>query len=248
MKKHPRALMLLGIPALIAAGILVKMIFFNNGFLYAGTLEATRVDLSARLASSIAAVNVQEGDRVTAGEEVATLACDDVKVAAELARINYERGRRLFKAGSLSQEAWDQVRNRKEDSDVRLSWCSIRSPIDGTALSRYREPGEWVTAGTRLLTLANVRDIWAYLYVPQPEVARLHPGMKLKGVLPELNNRAFEGVLLKINDEAEFTPKNVQTREERTRLVYGVKVSFRESNAEEILKPGMTIEVVLPAR
>lgn len=50
--------------------------------------------------------------------------------------------------------------------------------------------------------------------------------MKLKGYLPELNNRKFDGTIVKINDEAEFTPKNVQTRSERERLVFGVKVSF----------------------
>jgi HlyD family secretion protein len=140
----------------------------------------------------------------------------------------------------------DLVGNKKEDMDVRLGWCSVRSPIRGTVLSRYHEPGEWVNPGIKLLTLANIRDIWAYIYVPQPEVSKIQVGMKLKGYLPELNNREFEGKIIKINDEAEFTPKNVQTRAERTRLVFGVKISFLESNGEEILKPGMTIEVKLP--
>jgi len=246
MNKRSRVVILLVLLALIAAGVAIKMIYFNNGFLYAGTLEATKVDLSAQLASSIAAVKVQEGDHVSAGQELVTLTCDDVKVAADLARINYDRGERLFKAGSMSKENWDQVRNRMEDSNVRLGWCSIQSPSSGTVLSRYHEPGEWVTPGTKILTLANIRDIWAYIYVPQPDVAKLHPGMKLTGTLPELGNRAFQGTILKINDEAEFTPKNVQTRQERERLVYGVKVSFLGSNEEEILKPGMTIEVALP--
>jgi len=231
---------------LAAAAIAIKLIYFNNSFLYAGTLEATKVDLSAQLSSPIARVTVQEGERLTAGQEAVALICDDTKVAADLARINYERGLRLYKAGSMSQDAWDQVKNRKEDSDVRISWCSIHSPIEGIVLSRYHEPGEWVTPGMKILTLANIKDIWAFIYVPQPEVSHLKPGMKLKGYLPELNNREFEGAILKINDEAEFTPKNVQTRAERTRLVYGVKVSFLGSNQEEILKPGMTIEIALP--
>jgi HlyD family secretion protein len=140
----------------------------------------------------------------------------------------------------------DQVKNKKQDADVRLAWCSIQSPIQGTVLSRYHEPGEWVNPGTKLLTLANIRDIWTYIYVPQPEVSKLKVGMKLKGYLPELNRREFEGTIIKINDEAEFTPKNVQTQAERERLVFGVKVSFLGSNEQEILKPGMTIEVKLP--
>ncbi len=246
MKNRPKFLVPALVLALAIAGFIVKKTYFDNKFLYAGTLEATKIDLSSQLSSTIALVKVQEGDRLSAGQEAVALTCDDTKVEADLARINYERGQRLNKSGSMSQEAWDQVKNRKQDSDVRLGWCSIHSPIDGIVLSRYHEPGEWVTPGTKILTLANIRDIWAFIYVPQPEVSRLQPGMKLKGYLPELGNRQFEGTILKINDEAEFTPKNVQTRAERTRLVYGVKVSFLGSNQEEILKPGMTIEVALP--
>jgi HlyD family secretion protein len=166
--------------------------------------------------------------------------------AGTLANTNYNRNLRLFKAGTVSQETMDQVKNRKDDADVHMNWCSVHSPINGTVLSRYHEPGEWVVPGTKLLTLANIRDIWAYIYVAQPEVSQLKPGMKLQGFLPELNNRQFTGTILKINDEAEFTPKNVQTQAERTRLVFGVKVSFLGANDEEILKPGMTIEIELP--
>jgi len=232
--------------ALVALGGAVKLLFFRAPFLYAGTLEATKVDLSSRLSEPIAQVVPQEGDRVTKDETVVRLVCDDVKVAADLANVNFQRSARLFKNGTISPDAMDQVRNRKQDSDVRLSWCDIRSPIDGTVLSRYHEPGELIAAGTKLLTLANVKDIWAYIYVPQPLVSRLKPGEKLTGYLPELNMKPFQGTILKINEEAEFTPKNVQTRAERERLVFGVKVSFLGANDDETLKPGMTIEVALP--
>jgi len=101
-----------------------------------------------------------------------------------------------------------------------------------------------VSPGTRLFTLANLReDIYAFIYVPQNLVAGLKLDEKLEGYLPELNMKRFDGTIIKISDEAEFTPKNVQTREERTRLVYAIKVSF--DNPEEVLKPGMTIEVKL---
>jgi HlyD family secretion protein len=244
MKNKKKAVLVLA--ALAAAAFIVKQAFFRPPFRYAGTLEATKVDLSARLSSQIAEVAPQEGDRVTRGEEVVRLLCDDTKVAAELATVNYQRGVRLFRSGTISPDAMDQLKSRKDDADVRMSWCSIRSPIDGTVLSRYHEPGELVVPGTKLLTLADIKDIWAYIYVPQPEVAALKPGQKLTGYLPELKDRAFQGTILKINSEAEFTPKNVQTRAERERLVYGVKVSFLGSNDEEVLKPGMTVEVALP--
>lgn len=245
MKRPPKKLLFAVVVAVIAVGIGVYFLL-KEPFRYAGTLEATKVDLSARLAAAIETVRVQEGDRVQAGDTLVAFACEDYRVAAKLARENYERNLRLRKIGSVSAEAMDQVRNQKETADIRLAWCTVVSPIEGKVLSRYHEPGEWVNPGTKILTLANVRDIWAYIYVPQPRVASLAPGMTLTGYLPELGDRAFQGTIVKINDEAEFTPKNVQTRNERERLVFGVKVSFRAANAEEVLKPGMTIEVALP--
>jgi HlyD family secretion protein len=230
----------------VIVGLIVKLVFFGQDFRYAGTLEATKIDLSAQVPASIQTVSVREGDHVQAGQKLIDLACEDLRVAADLAHSNYDRNLRLFKSGTASQETMDQMKNRRDDADIRVAWCEIKSPVNGTILNRYHEPGEWMMIGTKMLTLANIRDIWAYIYVPQPQVANLKPGMKLTAHLPELNDRAFEGTILKINSEAEFTPKNVQTRSERERLVYGVKVSFLGANEDEVLKPGMTVEVELP--
>ena len=245
-KKRSKLPLVLVLVALVGGGIALRYTVFANDFRYSGTLEATKVDISSEVPSKVQAVNVQEGDEVQAGQSLINLDCADIKVAADLANENYQRALRLFHGGSGSQETLDQTKNRKDDADVRLSWCNITSPLKGSVLSRYHEPGEWVMPGTKMLTLANIRDIWAYIYVPQPFVASLKPGEKLTGFLPELGDRKFVGTILKINDEAEFTPKNVQTRSERERLVYGVKVSFLGANEEEILKPGMTIEIELP--
>lgn len=245
LKKNPKKYSI-ALAIFVAGAIVLKLFVFDGPFLYAGTLEVIKVDLSARLAAAIDQVTVQEGDRVKTGQVLITLACEDFKIAARLAALNYERNIKLLKPGWTTEETIDQLKTQMEEADTRVKWCTITSPIDGKVLSRYHEPGEWMTPGTKILTLANIQDIWAYIYVPQPLVANLALGLKLKGIIPELNNRVFEGTIIKINDEAEFTPKNVQTRTERERLIYGVKVSFKESNLVEILKPGMTIEVELP--
>jgi len=230
----------------IAAAATGIYYLLQKPFRYAGTLEATNVDLSARLPANLDEVHVREGDRVKKGDVLAVLSCEEYKIAARLASETYERDRKLARIGSVSQERLDAVRSQKEDTATRLKWCTITSPIDGKVLSSYHEPGEWLAPGMKVLTVANVRDIWAYIYVAQPMLAKLSTGMKLTGYLPELGDRKFEGVIVKINDEAEFTPKNVQTRTERERLVFGVKLSFVDANADEVLKPGMTIEVQLP--
>jgi HlyD family secretion protein len=243
-KKIQKKMALVAIVAIF--GFIVYELFFKAPFLYSGTLEATKVDLSARLPAAIAEVQVEEGDRIKPGEVVITLSCEDFKIAAHLARNNYERNLKLLKSGFTSPETVDTLKTQMDDAETRVNWCTILSPIHGKVLDRYHEPGEWMSPGTKILTVANVQDIWAYIYVPEPKVASLSLGMQLKAKVSALNNREFEGVIIKINDEAEFTPKNVQTQYERERLIYGVKVSFNDANADEILKPGMTIDVMLP--
>jgi HlyD family secretion protein len=244
--KSKRKKIVLSILILIGIAFLIRFVFFKKKFNYAGTLEATKVDISAQIPSRIQEVGVQEGDHIQLNQKLVSLSCEDVRIASDLAKENYDRTLRLYRSGTTSKEALDQVKNRKDDMDVKMGWCEIQSPIQGVVLSRFHEPGEWVGTGTKLLTLANIKDIWAYIYVAQPDIFRLKPGMKLVARLPELEKRRFEGKILKINEEAEFTPKNVQTRSERQRLVFGIKVSFLGFNEDEVLKPGMTIEVELP--
>ena len=229
-----------GAVALTVVAVLAVKIVLRGDFTHAGTIEATEVDLSARIASVISRVEVKEGQSVGKGHLLAELSCEDIKLAADLAEDNYRRARTLYAAGSMPQSEYDRLRYIREDAAVRRGWCRINSPIDGVVLSVYFEEGELVGPGTKIMTVARVDEVWAFFYVPAPMLARLKLDMKVKGFLPELKGTVFEGRISHIRDKAEFTPKNVQTREDRTRLVYGVKVVFR--NPERVLKPGMSIE------
>jgi HlyD family secretion protein len=241
-KKKP---ILIAVVLMLAIGIGIKFFFFKTPFVYDGTIEATKVDVPARVTSVISKLSVKEGDHVQKNQSLITLSCEDYKLAQEIATSDFDRADRLFKAGSQPRETYDQMKNKKEDADLKVSWCDVTSPLTGIVLNKYHEEGEMVTPGTRLFTLANLKeDIYAYIYIPEELVATVKLGEKLTGTLPELNQKKFEGTVTQVSDEAEFTPKNVQTREERTRLVYAIKVAF--SNPDEILKPGMTIEVKLP--
>lgn len=242
--KNKKPLIVVALVLLLAIGYILKITFFPAKFLYAGTIEATRIDIPARVGSVVATRTANEGDKVTQGQVLMELACEDLKLAGGIAQDNYSRAARLYRQGSEAKEAYDQILNRKQDIDLKLAWCKITAPLAGTILNKYHEPGEMVAPGTRLFTMANLQDIYAYIYVPQASVAALKLGQELKAVLPEMGSREFQGKITHINEVAEFTPKNVQTREERTRLVFGVKIAF--DNKDEILKPGMTVEVKLP--
>ena len=172
------------------------------------------------------------------------LACEDVRLEADIAARDYQRALELRRAGVMPQENYDRFLNKRDEAALRLDWCAIRAPLDATVLAVYHEPDELVSPGMRLLTLADLREVWAVVYVPQSLLAGLKPGLEVVALLPELKGRLFKGRVSHINDEAEFTPKNVQTRQERTRLVFGVKVRF--PNPDGVLKPGMTVEVRLP--
>lgn len=235
---------LLLIPAVLALAALAVWAMSRREFLYAGTIEAVEVTLSARLPSIIESVDVDEGDPVKAGQRLARLACEDVKLGADIAGRDFARAERLHKEGSMSQEAFERLRNRRDESQVQLGWCEVASPVDGTVLARIREPKEFAPAGAKLVTVADLSRPYAYVFVPQTMLARLSLGQEVEGLLPELGRKSVKGRIEHIREEAEFTPKNVQTREERTRLVFGVKVAF--DNAERLLKPGMPIEVRLP--
>jgi HlyD family secretion protein len=231
---------------LVALGVLIYWRIISAKFVYAGTVEATEVDVASQLSSTVNSLQADEGQAVTQGQLLVTLDGPDYKVNQESANDDYERGLKLYQAGSMAVETFNHLKTQKELSDLHVQWCLVTSPLTATILTKYHEPGDWVGPGTKLFTLADLSEVWSYFYVPQPILAELSYGQKVNATLPELKGRTFEGVISHINDEAEFTPKNVQTEAERTSLVYAVKIIFK--NPDGLLKPGMTLEADLPKK
>ena len=234
------------IPILVLGAVAAGAWWFMRpgDFLYGATVEATEVDVTARLASPVADVHVEEGEDVLAGAKLATLAGEEARLAAELAAKEFARAERLSATGSLPQAEFDRIRFQRDQAVLRASWRELTAPRDATVLRIYREPGELVSPGMPVMTLGDLAEVWGVIYVDYPKLAQLRLGQIVEGVLPEMPDRAFPGRIAVIRDEAEFTPKNVQTRDQRMRLVYGVKILF--PNPDRVLKPGMTIEVRLP--
>lgn len=231
---------ILGGCAIIIGGIWLWRVIFPAPFMYAGALESTNVILTSHVASDVQNVYVSEGDKVVAGDALIELSCDTQKISAAQIDNDYQRVVQLHSRDHASQAELDAVTARKNTNDLQLKWCHVTSPIDGIITTRFREVGEAVAPGTTLITVTNPYDIWAYFYVPYDILYKLSVGQHVIGILPEANDMKFDGHIVKISETAEFTPKNVQTREERMRLVYGVKVKF--DNSDLVLKAGMTIE------
>jgi HlyD family secretion protein len=235
-KKLPLILLVL-----VVAATALWRVTKRNEFRYAGTVEATEVDISSRLAAPLLTIVPQEGDPVGRGTVIVELDGADVRLASDQAERDYTRGVLLNRNGSLPAEALERLRYRRDDARLRLSWCRITSPLDGTVLRQYREPGEWVTPGQKILTLANLSNLYIYVYVPAHVMEKLTLNQPVTASLPFVGEKTIVGKIVHIRNEAEFTPKNVQTRTERERLVFGVKIAF--NNPDGLLKPGMSVEL-----
>ena len=228
----------------VAGSVIFLKVKSGRDFRYSGAIEATETDLSARISGVIESYGAREGDPVKKGALITSIDCDDLRLAAGIAAEDFKRAEELYNGGSVSKENHDRLKYKRDDSALKVQWCSVKSPVSGRLLYSYREKGELVAPGVKLATVADLSEVWAYIYVPHDMLAKLKPGMEVKGFLPEAGDKEFIGRISVIYPEAEFTPKNVQTRKERTRLVFAVKVSF--ANPDETLKPGMTVEVRLP--
>jgi HlyD family secretion protein len=125
-------------------------------------------------------------------------------------------------------------------AETQLSYTHIDAPVSGTVIRRDVEPGETVLPGSALMTLADLSTMEVKVYIPGPMLGKIRIGQRVDLVTDSYPDQRLSGAVATIADEAEFTPKNVQTRDERVRLVYQVKV--RVSNPDGILKTGMPVD------
>lgn len=144
--------------------------------------------------------------------------------------------------GSLNRQMDAAEIQRRQVID-NLEKCRVKSPIGGTVLDKYAEAGEYATPGKPLFKIADVADMKLRAYVDAPQLTSLKVGQPVKvyADFGEDGNREYKGVIEWISDKAEFTPKTIQTRDERANLVYAVKIAVK--NTDGLIKIGMYGEV-----
>jgi HlyD family secretion protein len=126
-------------------------------------------------------------------------------------------------------------------SEQRLKDTEVFAPVNGIVLRKNVEPGETIAAGTPVVTLGDLENPWIKVYVKEDRLGRVKLGQKAKVTVDSYKGKSYEGTVTYISSEAEFTPKTVQTPEERVKLVFGVKVSVKNESGD--LKPGMPADV-----
>jgi len=282
-----------------------------------GNMEATQVDVSAKITARIITRRVREGDRVARGQLLIELDGTDLRAdverseaalqsaeahlrdllagarqeeieqaraalrSAEATRIwterDFRRAEELLQKELIAMQEVDRARQaydvalaqersaranlkllesgsrpfqvdeaRGQVSQARaalalarsrLAETTIASPIDGVVLRKNMEVGEMAGPGVSILTLVDPTDLWLRAYVPETDIGRIKIGMAARITIDAYKDRTFTGKITEIASEAEFTPKNVQTKKERVNLVFRIKIAV--DNPQGFLKPGM---------
>ena len=128
--------------------------------------------------------------------------------------------------------------------DATLAQMVIVAPFRGVITVRNHQRGEIVGAGSPVVTLLDRDDRWVRIYVPEDRLGAVRLGQRASITTDTFRGKRYAGVVSTIASEAEFTPKTVQTREERVKLVYAVKVRIVDDPGYD-LKPGMPADVTL---
>lgn len=172
---------------------------------------------------------------------MASYALDEAQAQYELVR----QGPRQEKIDLARAQvrAAEEVLNQARQ---QVRYTDLAAPMDGVVLSKSAEPGEYLTPGSPVLTLGDIRNPWLRAYVNEKDLGAVRLKQTVSVVTDAFPGRKFTGVVSFISSQAEFTPKSVQTFEERVKLMYRIRISLDNPDLE--LKPGMPADAVIPRK
>jgi HlyD family secretion protein len=158
----------------------------------------------------------------------------------------------LLEKGSTSQtikaaEAdLEQSRIALEQANLTLGKYSIKAAIDGVYSIRNVNIGDIINPGTSVATISDLKDLWVNVFIPQKKLTSISNGQELDLRVKALDNGTVKGRIVHIADKAEFTPKNTETDDAKENTVFKVKIKISEK--VELLKPGMTVDAIIPIK
>jgi HlyD family secretion protein len=238
---------------------------------YSGTIETTQAKLSFQVPGRVAQVHIQEGQSVAKDQIIAELdraefASHYEQTKANVTSVqetfndtkkNYKRFEELFSKGVVTEKERDSVKlayevakSRLAESEavlnqasIRLGYTRLKSPMDGVVTSRNIEPGETVNAGREVITISDLSRVDLKIFVDETEIGKVKPNQKVEVRVDTFPGKVYTGYVAFISPEGEFTPKIIQTKKERVKMVYLVKVSIVNPAFE--LKAGMPADALL---
>lgn len=236
-----------------------------------GNIEGNDVRISFRVQGQILNLLADEGSVLKIGQIVARLNTDElVKVQkeaeAELKKSEFQykldldeygRYENLYKAGAISAQQRDQyktkadtewaqvkqLRAQLELANTKLGWADLASPLNGYVLVKSAEQGEVVQVGAPVFTAIDLNNVWVTAYINETDVGKVKLDQRAIVKIDSFPHKSYKGWVSFISQQAEFTPKYIQTTTERVKLVYRIKVRVDNSSLE--LKPGMPADAYI---
>ena len=247
-------------PVILAAAVTAAVLYFQvlrhtgtegNTIQSSGTIEVTEIDISSKISGRVVELPNAEGDTVRKNDLLVRLEFDELSAMKNSALAglvntekNFRRIRELYETGSVSRRDYDNAeaaysmaRASLDNVNAAIKYAVIYSPINGVLLDTNIEAGEMAFPGTAILTVADLTKTWMYIYVNEVSLGRVRIGQRVNVSVDSFPGRVFEGKVVSISNKAEFTPKTIQTKDERIKLVFAVKVVI--DNPDLSLKPGM---------
>ena len=213
------------------------------------TLEAQLAEAKASVAQAQEAVALAEASIVKQRSEIAlaeTEASRSKRLVADKAGSQQDLDVRRTKVATTkatlaeseaslatAKQRVDVARASAETIQTRIDDATLRSPVTGRVLYRLAEPGEVVAGGGKALTLVNLDDIYMEIFLPSEQAANLKVGAEGRITVDYEPNRAAAGYVSFVSPEAQFTPKQVETRSEREKLMFRVKIQVPKELAAQ---------------
>lgn len=215
-----------------------------------GTIEAPEVSVAALVSGRIVEAPMAEGDAVNEGD-VLFLIDDSVSKlqvaqaragvnAAKAARDQARSDKESTAAVAAAQAQLDQATAGLSLAQLQLSYCTVTSPADGVLLSKALDAGEIASPGRTLATVGRLAELTVTVYIPESEIGQVKVGQRAR-LATDSTSSVFACKVTSIASEAEFTPAQVETKDQRVKLVYAVKLSVTDTSGT--LKPGMPADV-----
>ena len=201
----------------------------NSNFDFTGTVELTEHGIGVPVMGRIKTLSVDEGDRVTIGQLIATTDRYDQNTR------DYQRLSQLLTHGGTNEQEVENAGLAMEDQKVL-------SPVNGVVLTKVHDTGEVVDAKSPIVIVGDNSRLWIKIYIPEGQINLVKMDQTATIHFDGLT-KTYQGHISYISPQAEFTPRNVQTPEERVTQTFAVKVTV--DDVEPHLRPGVSADVTL---
>ncbi|TGU93970.1 HlyD family efflux transporter periplasmic adaptor subunit, partial [Mesorhizobium sp. M00.F.Ca.ET.186.01.1.1] len=196
---------------------------------------------TAQVAQVKAAYSSAEEEAAAAAAQIGTAKAQEQGAQAELDLAR--EGSTVYTIRALLA-AQEQAQARLDQAMLQLDKTRVVAAEDGVLLRSSVEQGEVVKTGATLFTMMKADQLKLVVYIPEAQLNRVQKGQEVGIQVDAYPNETFKGTISRISEKAEFTPKNVQTQDERTKLVFAVTIDV--AKGQEKIKPGMPADVLLP--